>query len=204
MIKGYTEMIEEVSGDDKEKRTRHLAIIKEETARLEGLVGDVLDLSVLQSGNEIINAQNMNLSETTRNVLSRFKTLSEQDGYQFISEITHDQYVFADQSKMEQVLYNLIGNAVNYAGDDKVIRVTLKNLGGQVRFEVRDNGIGISEDEIPYIWDRYYKSKEHSRSKISTGIGLSIVKNVLEMHEAKFGVVSEIGQGSTFWFELKK
>jgi signal transduction histidine kinase len=204
MIKGYTEMIEEVSGEDRESRARHLAIIKAESVRLEGLVGDILDLSVLQSGNETIHPENTNLSETVRNVLSRFETLSQQDGYEFISDIAHDQYVLADNSRMEQVLYNLIGNAVNYAGQDKTIAVTLKDLSSIVRFEVHDNGAGIAEDEIPYIWDRYYKAKEHSRSKISTGIGLSIVKNVLLMHGAAFGVESELGRGSTFWFELSK
>ncbi|MDR3072922.1 MAG: HAMP domain-containing histidine kinase [Clostridiales Family XIII bacterium] len=204
MIKGYTEMIEEVSGDDPESRARHLSIIRAETTRLEGLVGDILDLSVLQSGNESIHTENINLSEIVRNVLSRFETLAEQDGYHFISEIPHDQYVLADKSRMEQVLYNLIGNAVNYAGEDKTVRVRLIDLGGFVRFEVRDNGLGIEGDDIPHIWDRYYKAKEHSRSKISTGIGLAIVKNVLKLHDAKFGVESVVGEGSTFWFELKK
>jgi signal transduction histidine kinase len=204
MIKGYTEMVEEVSADDKVKRAKHLAIIKEETARLEGLVCDILDLSVLQSGNESLKPQNINLSETVRNVLSRFETLSKRDGYRFISRIEHDLYVLADKSRIEQALYNLIGNAVNYAGDDKNIVVNLKDLGGGVRFEVCDNGVGIAEDELPYIWERYYKSKEHSRSKIGTGIGLSIVKSVLVMHGAKFGVESRAGQGSMFWFELKK
>jgi signal transduction histidine kinase len=204
MIKGYTEMMEEVSADDEEKRSKHLAIIKEETARLEELVGEILDLSVLQSGNESINPQNINLSEVVRNVLSRFEVLSEQDGYRFSTDIAHDQYVFADKARMEQVLYNLIGNAVNYAGDDKTISVRLSDLGRGVRFEVSDRGVGIAEDEIPYIWDRYYKSVEQSRAKVGTGIGLSIVKNVLIMHEAEYGVKSVVGQGSTFWFELKK
>lgn len=204
MIKGYTEMIEEVSGDDKEKRARHLSIIKEETTRLESLVGDILDLSVLQSGNASVNSQNIDLSETVRNVLSRFETLLEQGGYHFYADIPHDLYVLADKTRMEQVFYNLIGNAVNYSGEDKIVSVSLKDLVGSIRFEVRDNGIGIAEDEIPYIWDRYYKSKEHPRSKVGTGIGLSIVKNILQMHKAKFGVISKIGQGSTFWFELNK
>ncbi|MDR0875036.1 MAG: HAMP domain-containing histidine kinase, partial [Clostridiales Family XIII bacterium] len=204
MIKGYTEMIEEVSGDDPEVRARHLSIIKEETARLEGLVGDVLDLSVLQSGNEGIHPENINVSEIIRNVLSRFETLSEQDGYRFEPCIAHDQYVFADKTRIEQVLYNLIGNAINYAGADKTIGVRLADLGSFVRFEVTDHGSGIAEEDLPYIWDRYYKSEEQPRAKVGTGIGLSIVKNVLSMHGAKFGVVSQAGQGSTFWFELNK
>ncbi|GHU64375.1 two-component sensor histidine kinase [Clostridia bacterium] len=204
MIKGYTEMIEEVSADDPEVRARHLSIIKEETARLEGLVGDVLDLSVLQSGNVTIHPQNINVSELVRNVLSRFAVLAEQDGYRFVPDIEHDQYVFADKTRMEQVLYNLIGNAVNYAGEDKTILVSLRDLGVRIRFEVTDHGTGIAAEDLPYIWDRYYKSEEQSRAKVGTGIGLSIVKNVLLMHGAKFGAESAVGTGSTFWFELTK
>jgi signal transduction histidine kinase len=204
MIKGYTEMIEEVSANDKEKRTKHLSIIKEETARLEGLVGDILQLSLLQSGNESISPQNVNLSETVKAVLSRFAMLSEHEGYAIHSQIEHDLYVFADKSRIEQVLYNLIGNALNYAGEDKALYAKLIDLGGYVRFEVQDKGVGIAEDELPYIWERYYKSKERSRSKTSTGIGLSIVKSILLLHDAKFGVDSTVGIGSTFWFELKK
>jgi signal transduction histidine kinase len=204
MIKGYTEMIEEVSGDDKEKREKHLSIIKEEVARLEGLVSEILDLSVLQSGNESLKMQDVNLSEIVRNVLTRFSGLSEQDGFKFEAEIDFDQYALADKTRIEQVLYNLIGNAVNHSKDSKIVKVRLVNLGGSVRVEVQDKGQGIAKEEIPYIWDRYYKSKKRSRNKVGNGIGLSIVKSVLELHNAKYGVDSEVGKGSSFWFELKK
>jgi signal transduction histidine kinase len=204
MIKGYTEMIEEVSGDDKEKRGKHLAVIKKEVARLEDLIGETLDLSVLQSGSIAINQQDVNISEAVKDVLTRFEVLAEQDGYRFESEIACDQYVLGDKTRIEQVLYNLIGNAINYAGADKTVAVRLIDLGGSVRMEVRDQGSGIAPEELPYIWDRYYKSKEHSRNKVGNGLGLSIVKSVLELHKAKYGVSSEAGKGSVFWFELNK
>jgi signal transduction histidine kinase len=204
MIKGYTEMIEEVSGDDKEKREKHLAVIKEEVSRLEGLVGEVLDLSVLQSGSVALNQQDVNISEAVKDVLTRFEVLAEQDGYHFESEIAYDQYVLGDKRRIEQVLYNLIGNAINYAGADKTVAARLIDLGGSVRIEVRDQGSGIAPEELPYIWDRYYKSKERSRNKVGNGLGLSIVKSVLELHKAKYGVSSDVGKGSVFWFELNK
>lgn len=204
MIKGYTEMIEEISGDDREKREKHLSVIKEETIRLEQLVSHILDLSVLQSGCENIQLQNINMSKTVKNILTRFEAFSEHNGYIIESYINHDQYVLADKLRIEQVLYNLIGNAINYAGEDKTVSISLSDMGGKIRFEVRDNGDGIPEEDLPYIWDRYYKSKEHTRSKAGTGIGLSIVKSILIMHNADFGVKSEQGYGTTFWFELKK
>ncbi|MFB5285323.1 VTC domain-containing protein [Peribacillus sp. Hz7] len=109
-----------------------------------------------------------------------------------------------DEQRMERVIYNLIGNAINYIGEDKEIKVNLIDLGSRVRFEVIDTGKGIPSEELNLIWDRYYKAKTHKRSIISNGLGLSIVKSILEMHQAEFGIESAVGKGSTFWFELRK
>ena len=105
-----------------------------------------------------------------------------------------------------QVIYNLINNAVNYTGEDKLVRVTQKLTGdgGRVRVSVIDSGAGIEPDQIPLIWDRYYKiDKVHRRAMIGTGLGLSIVKQILEAHHTTYGVESKPGHGSTFWFEMK-
>ena len=204
MIKAYSELIMDISGENREKREAHLKIINEETNRLSLLVNDILDLSVMQSGNEAAKLDNTNLSDTLKKVLSRFVPLSEHEGYIIKTNIEHDLYVLADEVRLEQVFYNLIGNAVNYIGDDKLITVNLTDLGGRIRFEVKDNGCGIPEEELSFIWDRYYKSKNHKRSVVGTGLGLSIVKNILEMHSARYGVQSSVGLGSLFWFEMKK
>lgn len=204
MIKAYSEMIRDISGDNKEKRETHLKVIIDETDRLSLLVNDILDLSIMQSGIEVSKLNNINLSDTVKKVLSRFVPLSEHEGYIIKTKIDHDLYVLADEARLEQVFYNLIGNAINYIGDDKLIIVNLIDLGSRVRFEVKDNGCGIPEEELAFIWDRYYKSKTHKRSLVSTGLGLSIVKSILEIHSATYGVQSSIGTGSLFWFELKK
>jgi signal transduction histidine kinase len=103
-----------------------------------------------------------------------------------------------------QVIYNLINNAINYTGDDKLVRVVQSVREGFVRISVIDTGEGIAPDQLPLIWDRYYKvDKVHRRAAVGTGIGLSIVKSVLELHGARYGADSTPGQGSTFWFELK-
>ena len=100
--------------------------------------------------------------------------------------------------------YNLLINAVNYNGeDDKIITVRQSVSGGYVKIEVIDNGEGISPENLPYIWDRYYKvDKKHKRAVTGTGLGLSIVKKIIDLHGGRYGVESEIGKGSTFWFEL--
>ena len=104
-----------------------------------------------------------------------------------------------------QVLYNFINNAINYTGEDKYVCVEQKVIGDKIRISISDTGEGISEEQLPYIWDRYYKvDKVHRRATVGTGLGLSIVKGVLEAHEATYGVESEVGKGSIFYFELDK
>lgn len=204
MIKAYTEMIRDISGDNKEKREAHLGVIASETDRLTGLVNDILALSSIQSGNERLTRENVNLSELVKKILSRFDPIFSHEGYAFKTAIEPDQYVSADAQKIEQVLYNLIGNAMNYIGDDKLIAVNVRDLGGWARVEITDHGDGILEDELAHIWDRYYRSSTHKRGQTGAGLGLSIVKGILGLHEARFGVDSCSGQGSSFWFELKK
>ena len=109
----------------------------------------------------------------------------------------------ADYKKMEQVVYNLVNNAINYTGEDNTVVINIKD-DDVIRIEIIDSGKGIKEEDIPYIWDRYYKnSKKHKRNLIGTGLGLSIVKNILELHNYKYGVLSS-KEGTTFYFEIKK
>lgn len=206
MIKAYAEMIRDLSGDNPEKRERHLKVIIDETDRLSSLVTDVLDLSKLQSGVTEINLDSFDLSEELSGVISRFDIMKEKDGIIINLETEDNIMICADITKLEQVIYNLINNAVTYTGDDNTVIVRLhRKEGGLVRFEVEDHGDGISPENLPYIWDRYYRVSErnqtHKRAKMGSGIGLSIVKSVLEHHNFKYGADSELGKGSVFWFE---
>ena len=97
-----------------------------------------------------------------------------------------------------------MNNAINYTGEDKSVTISQIVSGHIVRIEVTDTGEGIAADEINNVWERYYKiDKEHKRAVMGSGLGLSIVKNILKLHNAKYGVNSKIGEGTTFWFELK-
>jgi signal transduction histidine kinase len=140
--------------------------------------------------------------------MERFAYLTETQGYHFHVDVDEGLYTTADELKIGQVLYNLIGNAVNYTGEDKtvVIRQTVLRENGTetVLAEVIDTGIGISSEDLPLVWERYYKVNDfHKRANMGTGLGLSIVKNILLLHGAEFGVNSRPGQGSNFWFKLK-
>ena len=201
MIKAYASMIMEISGDIPEKRNKHAQVIVDEADRLTSLVSDVLDLSKIRSGLSEFKKAPVDMSEKVREIMDRFAYLKETQGYAFETEIEEGLIACADEVKIEQALYNLIGNAVNYTGEDKKVYVRLKQTGAEAfRFEVQDTGKGIKSEELAEIWDRYYRSKEmHKRPVQGTGLGLSIVKTVLQMHGFEFGVQSEVGAGSTFY-----
>lgn len=205
MIKAYASMIKEISGDNKEKRDKHVQVIIDEADRLTGLVNDVLSVSKIQANMSENNLKVFNLTDLVYSIINKFGYLQESQGYNFMIDIDADKYTRADEEKISQVLYNLLGNAANYTGDDKTVYISLKTSmdGSRVRFSVRDTGKGISKEELPEIWNRYYRSKEnHSRPVKGTGLGLNIVKAILENHSFDFGVDSEVGKGSTFWIDF--
>ncbi len=205
MIKAYASMIKEISGDNKEKREKHLQVIIDEADRLTGLVNDVLSVSKLQSNIEEINFKVFNLTELVYGIINRFGYLQESQGYNLMVDIDKDLYTRADEEKISQVIYNLLGNAANYTGKDKTVYISLKaDLDGKrIKFSVRDTGKGISKEALPEIWDRYYRVKEnHQRPVKGTGLGLNIVKVILQNHAFDFGVDSAIGEGSTFWVDF--
>ncbi len=203
IIKSYAEMIRDISGDNPVKRDAHTGVIINETDRLSMLVQDVLDLSSLQSMVKNPGMNRLNFSETVENILVRFDYLQQTLGYTFDISIEKDLFIYADKAKLEQVIYNLIGNAVNFTGDDRKITVIVQKSDNKAIFKVKDSGKGIPEEDLPFIWDRYYKSGQSHRSYvIGTGLGLSIVKTILELHKAPYGVDSKPGKGSEFWFGL--
>ena len=204
MIKAYASMIIEISGENKEKREKHAQVIVDEADRLTSLVTDVLEISKMRAGLEQLKFGEVDMSAYTQEVLGRFDYLKETQGYQIDADIEDGLFTVGDELKLGQAVYNLIGNAVNYTGEDKKVFVSLKKTGeGVFRFAVTDTGAGIKEEELSEIWDRYYRSSTaHKRPVKSTGLGLSIVKTVLQKHGFAFGVESEEGKGSTFYIDF--
>ena len=204
MIKAYASMIAEISGENPEKRKKHAQVIVDEADRLALLVSDVLELSKMQSGIAEMRLTSVDMSAYTQEILDKFAYLRETKGYVFVADVEEGLVAYVDELKIGQALYNLIGNAVNYTGEDKTVFVTLKKLDeSKFRFSVRDTGEGIAPEEISSIWERYYRSKEsHKRPVSGTGLGLSIVKTVLQKHGFIFGVESKKGEGSTFFVEF--
>lgn len=205
MIKAYAEMTRDLESQTPEKRAENMNIIIEETDRLNVLVSDILDLSKLQSSTYELKIEEFDLNELIRNIIKRFYILIDSDGYEFIYNNDKEIMVKADKKRIEQVIYNLLNNAVNYTGEDKKIYINVIDEKKKVLVEIRDTGKGIDKDEIKYIWNKYYHNeKKHKRNAFGTGLGLSIVKTILESHNYKYGVKSVKNKGTTFYFEIDK
>jgi signal transduction histidine kinase len=204
LIKFYGEMIRDVSGDDEAKREEACDTIIREADWLTEMVNEMLELTKLQQALDKPKMAEFNISESLLGMIETVKVMVERDGYEVLLDIDAGLMVNGNEQGLKRAMYNLIGNALNYTGEDKRITVRLKSVENGVRFEVSDTGAGIAEDEALRVWDRYYKSGiTHKRSVIGTGIGLAIVKAVLEGHNARYGVESPPSGGARFWFSMR-
>lgn len=205
MIKAYAEMVRDLTYKNKEKREANLNTIIEETDRLNNLVNDILSLSIMESKMLTLEKEKLNLTELIKQILKRYEIFSTTLEYQFILNTDKEIIINnADKQKLEQVIYNLINNAINYTGDDKKVYINIID-GKDITVEIKDTGKGINKDEINLIWDKYYKSKKnHQRNTVGTGLGLAIVKHILELHHYEYGVKSKKNEGTTFYFKIKK
>ncbi len=203
MIKSYAEMIRDISGDDPVKRDEHLSVIINETDRLDDLVGDILTLSKMQAGVAEMEMEDLDLQDAAESVLSTYLVM-EQEGFAFhFNRLPGRVIVRGDKRKLQQVISNLISNAIRYSKDVKDISVSFSKDAGGVTCSVSDKGIGIAEEDQAKIWNRYQKaSRQGTRSAHGTGLGLSIASEILERHDARYGVESKPGEGSRFWFTL--
>lgn len=203
MIKAYAEMVRDLTYKNKEKREKNLNTIIEEVDRLNLLVNDILELSSLESKAITLKIETFDLTEMIRNIINRYQILVTNESFNFVFEEKKEVVVKADYKKMEQVIYNLINNAINYTGNDKKVIIGYLFTNNKVRVEIKDTGKGINSKDIKSIWDKYYRSdKNHQRSVVGTGLGLSIVKNILEMHNFYYGVKSS-KKGTTFYFDIE-
>lgn len=204
MIRSYAEKIIDITGDNPEKRNADLNVIISETEHLNRLVSDMLSVSNLQSNNIELRMETFDLVEAARSVYESFLALATSEGFEIHFHPCKPAYVVGDRTRMTQVMTNFVSNAVKYSGDNKYIDIRLSKTSKKVTFHCIDHGMGIPSDEIGHVWDKYYRtSANHERGIEGTGLGLAIVKGILNLHGAKYGVESEEGKGSDFWFEME-
>ena len=203
MIRGYAEMVRDISWRDEQKRESDLGVIIRETDRLTALVNDIADFEGMESGKMEPVMARFSISQMAHTVISQFASLCEQEGYMIREDICPDVFVSGDEAQLSRVLYNLIDNAVTHAGEDKMVRVSVQPRDSVVRIEVEDHGAGIPAEVLPHVWDRYFRAAQRKRNKKGSGLGLAISKEIVEKHNGKYGVESHEGKGSVFWFEVE-
>ena len=200
MIIGYGEVMRDIEG---ENTPENMQVIIDEATRLSVLVNDLLEISRIQGGNIERRDEVFDFSVLIHETAERYRRLKENSGFVFTESVEDGIEIKADKSKLLQVVYNLINNAVNYSGDSREVSLRLYRTGDKMRFEVVDYGVGIPSEDLESVWERYYKvDRQHKRSIMGSGLGLSIVREILALHGARYGVSSKLGAGSTFWFEL--
>lgn len=205
MIKAYAEMVRDITYKNKDKRNENLNIIIKEADRLDLLVNDILELSKFQSKTITLEYSNFDINALIKEIIKRHEIFIIKEDYYIEYVDVSKKNVWADRKRIEQVVYNILNNAINYCGEDKKITINVIEKEETIRIEIKDNGKGIAPEELPFIWDKYYKAdKTYIRKAQGSGIGLSIVKNILTLHNSNYGVESELKKGTCFYFELKK
>ena len=200
MIVGYAEVMRDIEG---ENTPENIQVIIDEATRLSSLVNDLLEISRIQGGRAERKDEQFDLSLMAEETVERYRRLKENSGFTFEFETSGACLVIADRTKILQVLCNLLNNAINYSDTDRRVRVSLGVRENMARLEVIDHGMGISPENLDNVWQRYYRSESsHRRSIAGSGLGLSIVREILDLHGARYGVSSSLGEGSVFWFEL--
>ena len=167
---------------------------------LTALVNEILEYTRLQEKGAEREFHTVNLSDVVRDLISRFEPLMRQRNIEIESIIEEDCVVKGDAKLLENMAYNLIDNALQHTGESNRITVCLRK-GDDVLFEVQDYGEGIEPSELPYIWEKYYTSRQRGKNRVS-GLGLAIVKQIAEIHGAGYGAESSKGEGSRFWTRI--
>ncbi len=202
LMTGYAEMMKDLPGEATEE---NLQVIIDEGKRMTALVSDALDLSKINAGVQPLSPERFDIIECIKSVIPQYNKLIEINDFKIILDTdVPSAFVYCDKNRILRVLYNLINNAINYAGADKEVIIKTVTLPGSITVHIIDHGEGIPADKIKDIWDRYYKiDKTHKRAAAGSGLGLSIVKKILSESNSDFGVSSKPGMGSDFWFTLE-
>ncbi|MHB1167661.1 MAG: sensor histidine kinase [Carboxydocellales bacterium] len=206
LIQGYAEALEEGLAVDEEARQEMVGIIREETNRLQRLVSDLLDLSKMQSGNLQLTLSPINLPSLLERATHPFRPLAREQKVQLKLQLGQQlPGIIGDEDRLAQVLINLLDNALRYTRSGGVIELGVAAKGKGVEIWVRDSGSGISPQEVPYIFERFFKvDKSRRRDSAGTGLGLAIAKSIIQAHGGTFRVESELGKGTGFFIGLNQ
>lgn len=203
LIQGYAEGLTEGICDDPESMSFYCEVILEEASKMNTIVQKLLTLNQLEFGNDVVDMKPFDLAEMVSEYLQAAKLLAEQDGISVRVETDGCAMVWGDAFKIEEVITNFYSNAVHHCANEKLIEVSVKNMGKHTRVSVFNTGNPIPEESLPHLWEKFYKvDKARTREYGGSGVGLSIVKAIMDSMHGEYGV-ENCDNGVLFWFELE-
>ena len=205
-MKGFLEAMQDGTIGP-EEHEKYIGVVLSETRRMAGMVNDLLDLARIESGKTALKLEIFDINELIRRTLITFEARIYEHHMEVDVKFAQEQYyVEADSAQISQVLRNIIDNAIKYSPDDSKLRIATYAMRREIYVSIQDSGQGIPEEDIPHVFDRFYKvEKAHTPTKQSgTGLGLSIVKRIIDQHNQTITLKSAKGKGSTFTFTLKR
>lgn len=201
-IQGYAEtLILKKDTIDAAEQLKYLQIIYTSCDKLEKLVSELFELSKLQTNQVKLNPEPFSIAELVSDIANKYRIISQKKGISINTFIpTGLPMIEADLLLIDRVLQNLIDNAIKFCKEGDFININIRpDVPGKVEITIADSGEGISQDELPFIFERYYKGKKYSES---TGLGLAIVKKIIDLHQTDIRVMSQPGKGTSFTFTL--
>jgi two-component system, OmpR family, sensor histidine kinase ResE len=205
MLQGYSEaIIDDIAASEEEKK-EFAKIIYDETLRIGRLVNELLDLARMEAGHISLNKEDVVIKSFVERVTNKFQGLAREKNVQLSFEINSpvSPTIDIDPDRVEQVLTNLIDNAIRHTQTEGMVKVILESNENGITVHVKDNGEGIPDEDLPFVFERFYKAdKARTRGKSGTGLGLAIAKNLVDAHNGHISVKSKNGQGTTFSFFL--
>ncbi|MCA1063234.1 ATP-binding protein [Rossellomorea sp. AcN35-11] len=205
MLQGYSEAIVDDIAESEEEKKEIARIIYDESLRMGRLVNDLLDLARMEAGHITLNKARIGVMSFTERVTNKFIGLAKEKKVSifFKSDVAINDEIQMDPDRIEQVLTNLIDNALRHTPTGGEVIVSLTGSKGGYLFNITDTGSGIPEEDLPFVFERFYKAdKARTRGKSGTGLGLAIAKNIIESHRGHIQVQSKVDQGTTFTFFL--
>lgn len=205
MLHGYSEAIIDGVVTTEEDKSEMIRVIYDESKRMGRLVTELLDLARLESGYLSIYKDKVSVIPAIERITQKFDQIAREKNIRLQVEHTlnHPLYLQLDEDRMEQVLTNLIDNALRHTPEGESVTVKLAQTNQRVIIKVADTGYGIPKEDLPYVFERFYKAdKARTRGKSGTGLGLAIAKNIVERHDGELSVESEVGVGTTFIIQL--
>ena len=204
-IQGFILTLLEVGLDDPEINRKFLSKAEKNIDRMTGLLEDLDSISKIESGVMTIDPEPVNIVELSNDIVDNLERKAKDANVNLKVRDTEDFTVLCDPQKIEQVLSNLLVNSINYGKDGGKTRVRFYDMGEDILIEVADDGIGIKEEDLLRIYERFYRvDKSRSRHAGGSGLGLAIVKHIVEAHGGNLHVRSTFEEGTTFSFTLKK